>query len=162
MIKKTRKRNISTGREGEDISMLTEIVTTPEEVMPEELNEEIPVMTLRNMIIFPSVVMPVTVGRQSTLKLVNSAFNNKRSIVIATQRLVEVENPGFKDLYPVAVVGKVLRIFEMSGGNTTVILQANGPKVHIDEITSTRSFLKGKVSVIEENNMLEKMKKPKL
>ena len=161
MIKKTRKRNISTGREGEDISMLTEIVTTPEEVMPEELNEEIPVMTLRNMIIFPSVVMPVTVGRQSTLKLVNSAFNNKRSIVIATQRLVEVENPGFKDLYPVAVVGKVLRIFEMSGGNTTVILQANGPKVHIDEITSTRSFLKGKVSVIEENNMLEKNEETK-
>lgn len=161
MIKKTRKRNISTGREGEDISMLTEIVTTPEEVMPEELNEEIPVMTLRNMIIFPSVVMPVTVGRQSTLKLVNSAFNNKRSIVIATQRLVEVESPGFKDLYPVAVVGKVLRIFEMSGGNTTVILQANGPKVHIDEITSTRSFLKGKVSVIEENNMLEKNEETK-
>lgn len=161
MIKKTRKRNISTGREGEDISMLTEIVTTPEEVMPEELNEEIPVMTLRNMIIFPSVVMPVTVGRQSTLKLVNSAFNNKRSIVIATQRLVEVENPGFKDLYPVAVVGKVLRIFEMSGGNTTVILQANGPKASTKSLQPALSS-KEKSASLKKITCSKKMKKPKL
>lgn len=156
MIKKTKKRNISTSPESEDISMLTEIVTTSEEVRPEELDEELPVMTLRNMIIFPSVVMPVTVGRQSTLKLVNSALRDKRSIVIATQRVAEVENPGFNDLYPIAVVGKVLRIFEMAGGNTTVILQASGPKVHIDEITSTRSYLKGKVSIVEEDTALKK------
>ena len=63
-----------------------------------------------------------------------------------------MEAPGFKDLYPVAVIGKVLRIFEMPGGNTTVILQSNGPKVNLDEITATRPYLQGKVSLIEEEH----------
>lgn len=60
--------------ENEDISMLAEIDTNPVEVTKEELDQVFPVMTLRNLIMFPSVVMPVTVGRQSTLKLVNTAL----------------------------------------------------------------------------------------
>ena len=136
--------------------MLAEIDTNPVEVTKEELDQVFPVMTLRNLIMFPSVVMPVTVGRQSTLKLVNTALKKKSSIVITTQKVSEVEAPGFKDLYPVAVIGKVLRIFEMPGGNTTVILQSNGPKVNLDEITATRPYLKGKVSLSEEDMQVEK------
>ena len=120
------------------------------EAQKEELEQEFPVMTLRNMVMFPSVVMPITAGRRTTLKLVNAALKNSSSIVIATQKLSEVENPGYKDLYPTAVIGKVLRVFELPGGNTTVILQANGPKVHLDEITSVRPYLKGKVTPIKE------------
>lgn len=142
--------------ENEDISMLAEIETSPVEVTREELDQVFPVMTLRNMIMFPSVVMPVTVGRQNTLKLVNTALKKKIPIVITTQKVSEVEIPGYKDLYPTAVIGKVLRIFEMPGGNTTVILQSNGPKVHLDEITATRPYLQGKVTLIEENMQVEK------
>lgn len=142
--------------ENEDISMLAEIETNPVEVTREELDQVFPVMTLRNMVMFPSVVMPVTVGRQNTLKLVNTALKKKVPIVITTQKVSEVEVPGYKDLYPTAVIGKVLRIFEMPGGNTTVILQSNGPKVHLDEITATRPYLQGKVTLIEENMQVEK------
>ena len=156
MIKKNRKDQILMKTENEDISMLAEIDTNPMEVTKEELDQVFPVMTLRNLIMFPSVVMPVTVGRQSTLKLVNTALKKKSSIVITTQKVSEVEAPGFKDLYPVAVIGKVLRIFEMPGGNTTVILQSNGPKVNLDEITATRPYLQGKVSLIEEDMQVEK------
>ena len=156
MIKKNRKDQILMKTENEDISMLAEIDTNPVEVTKEELDQVFPVMTLRNLIMFPSVVMPVTVGRQSTLKLVNTALKKKSSIVITTQKVSEVEAPGFKDLYPVAVIGKVLRIFEMPGGNTTVILQSNGPKVNLDEITATRPYLQGKVSLIEEDMQVEK------
>ena len=155
MIKKTRKDKILMNTENEDISMLAEIESVPGEVKLEDLDQELPIMTLRNMMMFPSVVMPVTVGRRATLKLVNVALNNKLPIVIATQRISEVEAPGYNDLYPIAVIGKVLRIFEMPGGNTTVILQANGPKVHLDEITSNRPYLKGKVSIIEEITAME-------
>lgn len=134
------------------MSVLTEIETLPfdDSGNAEELADELPVMTLRNMFIFPSVVMPVTVGRRPTLKLVNMALKDKASIVIATQKVSEVESPEYKDLYPVAVIGKVLRIFDMPTGNTTVILQAMGPKVRIDEITSTHPYLKGKVTLIPE------------
>lgn len=59
-------------------------------------------------------------------------------------------------MFPIGVVGKVLRVFEMPGGNITAILQATGPKVKLEEITSTRPFLKGKVSLIEENMEEEK------
>ena len=72
--------------ENEDISMLAEIDTNPVEVTKEELDQVFPVMTLRNLIMFPSVVMPVTVGRQSTLKLVNTALKKKSSIVITNSK----------------------------------------------------------------------------
>lgn len=155
MIKKVRKDKIVMNAENEDISMLAEIETAPLEISPEELENEFPVMTLRNMVMFPSVAMPVTVGRRATLKLVNNALRSKSFIVISTQMVSEVESPVQKDLYPTAVIGKVLRIFEMPGGSTTVILQANGPKVHIDQITSLRPYLSGKVTPIEEDMKVE-------
>lgn len=155
MIKKVRKDKIVMNTENEDISMLAEIETAPLEISPEELENEFPVMTLRNMVMFPSVAMPVTVGRKATLKLVNAALKSKSFIVISTQMVSEVESPVQKDLYPTAVIGKVLRIFEMPGGSTTVILQANGPKVHIDKITSLRPYLSGKVTRIEEDMKVE-------
>lgn len=155
MIKKVRKDKIVMNTENEDISMLAEIETAPLEISPEELENEFPVMTLRNMVMFPSVAMPVTVGRRATLKLVNAALKSKSFIVISTQMVSEVESPVQKDLYPTAVIGKVLRIFEMPGGSTTVILQANGPKVHIDKLTSLRPYLSGKVTRIEEDMKVE-------
>ena len=142
--------------ENEDISMLAEIDATPLEVSQEELENEIPVMTLRNLVLFPTVVMPVTVGRKATLKLVDAAMSDKSSIVVMTQKASDIENPGFDDLHPVGVISKVLRIIEMPGGATTVILQANGPKVRLNEITDTQPYLKGKVSVIPEENEIEK------
>lgn len=134
----------------DELSMVAEIDTAPENLSADELEKEIPIMTLRNMVMFPSVVMPVTAGRRTTLKLVHEAMKEKKHIVIATQKVMEVEEPGLADLYPVAVIGRVLRVFEMPGGNTTVILQASNVKVHLDEATETRPYLKGKVSLIEE------------
>lgn len=148
---KTKDNTFFMSSEHEDISMLAEIDASPEQVSPEDLSEIMPIMTLRNLVMFPTVVMPVTVGRKATLKLVNEAMKDKTPIVVTTQKVSEVENPGFKDLHPVGVIGKVLRVFEMPGGNTTVILQASGPKVRVEEVTSSRPYLKGKVSVIPED-----------
>lgn len=134
----------------DELSMVAEIDTAAETLSADELDKEMPIMTLRNMVMFPSVVMPVTAGRRSTLKLVHDAMKNKNHIVIATQKVIEIEDPGLSDLYPIAVIGRVLRVFEMPGGNTTVILQASNVKVHLDESTSTRPYLKGKVSLVEE------------
>ena len=140
--------SIKTGND--ELSMVTEIETAPENLSADELEKEFPIMTLRNMVMFPSVVMPVTAGRRTTLKLVHDAMKDKKHIIIATQKVAEVEDPGISDLHPVAVIGRVLRVFEMPGGNTTVILQASNIKVHLDEATGTRPYLRGKVSLIEE------------
>lgn len=155
MVKKNKKENVFLNTENEDISMMAEIDATPEEISPEELEKDIPIMTLRNMVMFPSLVMPVTVGRKSTLKLVNSALKKKTSIAIACQTNSDVEDPGLNDLYQVAVVGKVLRIFEVPGGSTTVILQSNGPKVQLESVTATRPYLRGTISLRNEVMAME-------
>ncbi len=134
-----------------EVSIITEIDTTPTTLNPEDLEKEMPIMTLRNMMMFPTVVMPVTVGRKTTLKLVEDAIKHKSNIVIACQKTSEVESPKQEDLYPIAVLGRVLRSFDIPGGNTTVILQASNVKLHIDEVTSSHSYLKGIVHPIQED-----------
>ncbi len=135
----------------DEVSMVTEIRAEAESPSPEELGGDLPIMTLRNMLMFTSIVMPVTVGRQSTLKLVRSALKNKQHIIIATQKVAEVEEPGLNDLYQIAVIGRILRIFELPGGTTTVILQASNVKVRLEAITSTLPYLKGKVGIEPED-----------
>lgn len=132
-------------------SVVTDIDPSGSELTEDCLNEELPIMTLRNMVMFPSVIMPVTVGRRSTLKLTKAALKGNKPIVIATQKVMEVEDPNLNDLYTTAVVGRVLREFELPGGNTTVILQASTLKVRIDSVTSAKPYLKGKVSALPED-----------
>jgi hypothetical protein len=76
--------SIKTGND--ELSMVTEIETAPENLSADELEKEFPIMTLRNMVMFPSVVMPVTAGRRTTLKLVHDAMKDKKHIIIATQK----------------------------------------------------------------------------
>lgn len=132
-------------------SVVTDIDPSGPELTEDCLNEELPIMTLRNMVMFPSVIMPVTVGRRSTLKLTKAALKGNKPIVIATQKVMEVEDPNLNDLYTTAVVGRVIREFELPGGNTTVILQASTLKVRIDSVTSAKPYLKGKVSALPED-----------
>ena len=151
-MKRNKKEDILLNTDNDDISMLAEIQTDPDEVTAMEFNKEIPVMPLRNMVMFPSVVMPVTIGRPSTLKLVNAAYKKKLPIAVVCQIQGDMDDPGFNDVYHVGVIGKILRVFEMPGGNTTVIMQSNGPKVHLDSITKTSPYLKGIVTPIPEAN----------
>lgn len=146
-----RKKNDNTLTDKDrEFSIITDIEAQPTTLTTKDFEKPMPIMTLRNMMMFPTVVMPVTAGRKSTIKLIEDAIKQKSNIVIACQKTSEVDNPKQEDLYPIAVLGRVLRSFEIPGGNTTVILQASEVKLHIDEVTSTRSYLKGKVSIIEE------------
>ncbi len=149
MVRK--KRFDDPEEEDAKFSVVTDIDPSGPELTEDCLNEELPIMTLRNMVMFPSVIMPVTVGRRSTLKLTKAALKGNKPIVIATQKVMEVEDPNLNDLYTTAVVGRVLREFELPGGNTTVILQASTLKVRIDSVTSAKPYLKGKVSALPED-----------
>lgn len=152
MVKRKKTEDILMNTDADDISMLAEIQTDTDDLSAIEFEKEIPIMPLRNMVMFPSVVMPVTIGRPSTLKLVNAAYKKKQAIAVVCQVQEDLDDPGFADLYHVGVIAKILRIFEMPGGNTTVIMQSNGPKIHLDNITKTIPYLKGTVTAINENN----------
>ena len=133
--------------------MMAEVEADSMDIAPEELKKDLPIMTLRNMVMFPTIVMPITVGRKATLKLVKDALNKKSTVVFATQMVAEVERPDLNDLFPTAVTGRILRVFEMPGGGTTVIVQSNGPKVVISEATASVPYLKGIVTPIQEDNL---------
>lgn len=151
MIKRNKnEEDILISTENNEISMLAEIQAEEDDIAAMEFDKEMPVMTLRNMVMFPSVIMPITIGRPSTLKLVNAAYKRKRPVAVVCQIQGDMDDPGYNNLYHTGVIGKVLRIFELPGGNTTVIMQSNGPKIHLDSITKYTPYLKGMVTPISE------------
>ncbi len=136
--------------ESEEISMVAEVEPLPAE-LDVVLDKEIPVLTLRNMVMFPNVVMPVTIGRDSTLKLVNTAYKKRQPVAVVCQLRADQETPAYEDLYHIGVIGRILRVFEMPGGTTTVILQSNGPKIHLDGISKFMPYMKGWASALTED-----------
>jgi len=143
--------------ENEQISMIAEISTEVEDasVMELEYDKEIPVLPLRNMVMFPHVVMPVTIGRNSSLKLINMAIRKKQPIALICQLSAEVDEPGYQDLFHVGVIARVLKVFEMPGGNTTAIMQSAGPRVHLDKIVRTQPYMKGMVTPMKDEEVNE-------
>ena len=163
MNKRNKDENIFLDNNEESISMLAEIqIDNNNSLEPFDPKKEIPVLPLRSMVMFPIVVMPVSIGRPSTLKLVHSAYKKKLPIAIMSQISRDVNNPGFNDLYHIGVVGHILRILEIPGGSTTVILQSNGPKVMLESITRTQPYLQGIVKPIEEEIPNEKSEELKV
>ncbi|MGL4852949.1 MAG: endopeptidase La [Phocaeicola sp.] len=150
MARRGKKEDFIMNTETDELGMLAEIETDMENLPIVEFDKDIPVLPLRNMVMFPQVVMPVTVGRTATQKLVNTAYKNEQPIAVVCQLQGETDEPGYAELHHVGVIAKVLRIFEMPGGNSTVILQSNGPKIQLDSIVRTSPYLRGMVTPLEE------------
>lgn len=144
------------------MSMIAEINTGPSDLQVDDFDQEFAIMTLRNMVIFPSSILPVAIGRKSTLKLAKNASKNEEHIIIATQKIAEVEEPGFNDLYPTAVIGRVLRVLDLPGGEVSAIIQTSNVKVKIEEVTAVRPYLRGHASVIEKQVDPEETKEIKV
>lgn len=115
----------------------------------EKIGEEIPILTLRNMVLFPGVAMPVAVGRTKSMRLVKEAYNKKTLIGAVCQKEVGVNDPGLNDLYTVGVIAEIIRILEMPDGTTTIILQGK-KRFTLNEITSEEPFLKGRITLMDE------------
>ncbi|MGL5016015.1 MAG: endopeptidase La [Bacteroidales bacterium] len=108
-----------------------------------------PVLALRNMVLFPTVALPVSVGRAKSLRLIKEAYKKKSPIAVFTQKDIEVDDPEFDDLYHTGTIAEVVRIFELPDKTTTVILQGRD-RVKLEEITTHEPYLKGKCSLIDD------------
>ena len=84
-----------------------------EEINREELPETLPILPLRNTVLFPGVVIPITAGRDTSIKLINEANNDSKIIGVVAQKDEEVENPTAKDIYRTGVVARILRVLKM-------------------------------------------------
>jgi ATP-dependent Lon protease len=119
------------------------------EIEEELLKEEIPLLALRNTVIFPGTSLPISVAREKSLKAINSLNNKKGIIGLVCQKDANTEDPGQNDLYEIGVIGEVLKIIEIPNDpNITIILQGK-KRFRIDEVTTTEPFLKAKYTVKE-------------
>ncbi|MBR4337492.1 MAG: endopeptidase La [Bacteroidaceae bacterium] len=111
--------------------------------------ETLPVLPVRNMVLFPGVVMPVTIGRSSSLKLVKDAYKKELSIAVHCQKSPETENPTETDLYDVGTAARIVRIFEMPDMTTTVILHGV-QRVQMVEVVKRRPYMTAKVTPLRD------------
>lgn len=131
-------------------SVITDLeAPTDETVNGDELKHEIPILPLRNMVIFPHVFMPVLIGRTSSLRLIKEADKKKLLVGVMTQVNASTDEPGFNDLYPLGVIARVVRIIDLPDGNTTAIVHALD-RVQLDSIVTNYPYLKGTVSLYKE------------
>ena len=97
---------------------------------------DLPRLPRRNMVMYPGVALPVSVGRTKSLKLIKEAYAKKKFIGVVCQRDMNVEDPEQKDLYNVGSIAEIIKILEMPDNGTTVILQGKN-RFRINEITAT-------------------------
>lgn len=120
-----------------------------EELHNEELPEILPILPLRNTVLFPGVVIPITAGRDKSIKLIQDANSGDKTIGVVSQKDVDTENPNPEDLNRIGTVAKIIRVFKMPDGNTTVILQGK-KRFEVNEFIETDPYLKAKVTAIHE------------
>lgn len=120
-----------------------------EEINKEDLPEILPILPLRNTVLFPGVVIPITAGRDTSIKLINDANNGSKVIGVVAQKDEEVENPEPKDIHNTGVVARILRVLKMPDGNTTVIIQGK-KRFEISEVISEKPYLSASIKEVPE------------
>jgi ATP-dependent Lon protease len=107
--------------DGELIPLITP--EDEENMNREETPEDLPILPIRNNVLFPGVVIPITVGRDKSIKLINDAYKSKQVIGVVAQKRQDIEAPGYEDLYHIGTVAQVMRMLKMPDGSTTIIIQ---------------------------------------
>lgn len=124
-------------------------VESGKKLSEQDVPEVIPVLALRNAILFPSTVIPITVGREKSMKLVRDAYAGNKIIGASSQRDAEIEDPKIIDLFEIGTVAKILKIIEMPDGNITAILQGIKRYKVVEQIAS-EPYLVAKVDYLSE------------
>lgn len=112
--------------------------------------EALPLLPLRNMVLFPGVIVPVSIGRKKSLKLVRDIQRNKGYLGAIAQKDMNVEDPTPDDLFKVGTMAKVLKVLEMPDNSTTVIIQGR-KRFMWEEIVSEKPYLSAKVKLLDDN-----------
>jgi ATP-dependent Lon protease len=120
-----------------------------EEMNNEALPEILSILPLRNTVLFPGVVIPITVGRDKSIKLIRDANKGSRMIGVVSQQDVGIEDPNFSQLNPVGTIALIIKMLQMPDGNTTVILQGKKRFILKDEVQSV-PYIKATIEPFKE------------
>lgn len=118
---------------------------------------DIPILPLRNNVLFPGVVIPITVGRDKSIELIQFANQSDKVVGVISQKNPDVENPKGEDLHKIGTVATILRMLKMPDGTSTVIIQGKR-RFELKEVTQENPFLRGKIELCEEAKAPKKNK----
>ncbi|MTE25878.1 endopeptidase La [Winogradskyella ouciana] len=125
---------------------------TPEDeelINNETLPESLPILPLRNTVLFPGVVIPITAGRDTSIKLINDANKGGKVVGVVAQKDEAVENPSANDIYKAGTVARILKVLKMPDGNTTVIIQGK-KRFEIKKVIQEKPYLTATISDLPE------------
>ncbi len=120
-----------------------------EEIKNESVPEILPILPLRNTVLFPGVVIPITAGRDQSIKLIKEANKGNKTIGVVAQKNEATEDPTLDDVYPIGTVARILKVLKMPDGNTMVVLQGK-KRFEIESLTQEKPYLKAKVKELVE------------
>ena len=132
-------------------SELIPLMTTEDEeaIKNESLPEKISILSLRNTVLFPGVVIPITAGRDKSIQLINAANSGSKVIGVVSQKDESVEDPTIDDIYTTGTVARILKVLKMPDGNTTVIIQGK-KRFQISEMVSETPYMVAKIKDVPE------------
>lgn len=115
-----------------------------DEVFPDTL----PILPLKNTVLFPGIVTPITVGRDKSIRAVQKAYEDNRYIGVLSQKDMKIEAPASRDLFRVGTIARILKLLKMPDGSTTAILQGR-KRFHLDEMLAEDPYMLGKISTMD-------------
>jgi len=116
-----------------------------------EIGEELPILPLRNTVLFPGVVLPITVGRDKSIKAINEAYKTDKLIGVVAQKNSDIEDPVPDDLLTIGTVARIIKLIKMPDGGTTVIIQGKR-RIKIQEFTSEDPYFKARVELLQDSD----------
>ena len=142
---------VSFAQSSEDGEFIPLITTEDEDQMnKEEFPDELPILSLKNNVLFPGVVIPITVGRDKSIKLINDANSGNKILGVVSQKNKDIEDPKSMDVHLVGTVGQILKHLKMPDGSTTVIIQGKR-RFEIENFTQEEPYLKAKINTFIES-----------
>lgn len=135
----------------EDDAELIPLLTSEDEeqMNTEKIPDEIPILPLRNTVLFPGVVIPITVGRDKSIRLIKDAYKGDKTIGVVAQKNDKTEDPSFDDLNKIGTIAFLIKMFRMPDGNTTAIIQGKR-KFELKQLIQTEPWLKAKIEEFKE------------
>ena len=134
----------------EDSDLIPLMTSDDEEAISKEsLPDTLPILPLKNTVMFPGVVIPITASRDKSIKLINDSNTNDKLIGVVSQKDSKVQSPSLNDIHPTGTVAKILRVLKMPDGNVTVIIQGK-KRFSIEQIVSEEPYITAKINEIPE------------
>ena len=134
----------------EDSDLIPLMTSDDEEAISKEsLPETLPILPLKNTVMFPGVVIPITASRDKSIKLIKDSNTKDKLIGVVSQKDSKVQSPSLNDIHPTGTVAKILRVLKMPDGNVTVIIQGK-KRFSIEQIVSEEPYITAKIKEIHE------------